>query len=585
MPITVPRASVTQAADDLKARDALLRGFPGSRVGHRQGRPSRHAHRSGAARHGRDVRQLPPEGTVAQARACGTTTPHGRLRRVLGRLEDEGYRRARSADDRDERRLIDASQKALERFDETMRELALLRYTEFERELGPLLTRFAVAETVRRMRDGRHPCVAGRDDDEHDRLDESGARADPDVRALAGRDARAWKTSRNSAATSRKRAGRSRRDRRRRAAAWNCRSSSSADRGRRRRRSLWRPSRQTFAGEVLASRRQRATEAVAASASSKINWELFDRGDGDVYLVRHGGGGQSGQGSRVAGRMRRSGDDAERFAAEAVNVAARTKTIDTAAFEPLLCAARRPGKAVSRIGSSSGRDRPGRRATWSTTRWAACCRCPAGATSSRSRSSTASTCSRPACAPTSASRCLAPTWTPSTASARTIEAALKPVNGARDVVAAPIMGKGYLQIDIDREKPARYGISRRGHSERDRSGPGRPGRHVHGREARPVSRCASAMPAPIARTRRAFGDCSSAPAAWRGANRPARRCLDAAAGRRCVRAIGARRPAKPRRAPPAHARDGHAADPAERRGRRPHRRRAGHDQERERPAA
>ena len=28
MPITVPRASVTQAADDLKARDALLRGFP-----------------------------------------------------------------------------------------------------------------------------------------------------------------------------------------------------------------------------------------------------------------------------------------------------------------------------------------------------------------------------------------------------------------------------------------------------------------------------------------------------------------------------------------------------------------------------
>src|SRR6201999_1099793 len=28
MPITVPRASVTESADDLKARDALLRGFP-----------------------------------------------------------------------------------------------------------------------------------------------------------------------------------------------------------------------------------------------------------------------------------------------------------------------------------------------------------------------------------------------------------------------------------------------------------------------------------------------------------------------------------------------------------------------------
>jgi Cu(I)/Ag(I) efflux system membrane protein CusA/SilA len=42
---------------------------------------------------------------------------------------------------------------------------------------------------------------------------------------------------------------------------------------------------------------------------------------------------------------------------------------------------------------------------------------------------------------------------------REIEAALKPVNGARDVIAAPIMGKGYVQIDIHREQAARYGIS------------------------------------------------------------------------------------------------------------------------------
>ncbi len=40
-----------------------------------------------------------------------------------------------------------------------------------------------------------------------------------------------------------------------------------------------------------------------------------------------------------------------------------------------------------------------------------------------------------------------------------IEAALKPINGARDVIASPIMGKGYLQIDIDRKAAARYGIS------------------------------------------------------------------------------------------------------------------------------
>ena len=40
-----------------------------------------------------------------------------------------------------------------------------------------------------------------------------------------------------------------------------------------------------------------------------------------------------------------------------------------------------------------------------------------------------------------------------------VEGALKPINGARDTIASPIMGKGYLQIDINREQAARYGIS------------------------------------------------------------------------------------------------------------------------------
>src|SRR5947199_6053764 len=40
-----------------------------------------------------------------------------------------------------------------------------------------------------------------------------------------------------------------------------------------------------------------------------------------------------------------------------------------------------------------------------------------------------------------------------------VEAALKPINGARDAIAAPVMGKGYLEIDINLEKAARYGVS------------------------------------------------------------------------------------------------------------------------------
>ena len=39
MPVTVPRASVTEAADDLKARDAMLRQFPEvEQVGGKAGR-------------------------------------------------------------------------------------------------------------------------------------------------------------------------------------------------------------------------------------------------------------------------------------------------------------------------------------------------------------------------------------------------------------------------------------------------------------------------------------------------------------------------------------------------------------------
>ena len=40
-----------------------------------------------------------------------------------------------------------------------------------------------------------------------------------------------------------------------------------------------------------------------------------------------------------------------------------------------------------------------------------------------------------------------------------VEAAVKPVPGARDAVAAPIMGKGYLDVTIDRQKAARFGVS------------------------------------------------------------------------------------------------------------------------------
>jgi Cu(I)/Ag(I) efflux system membrane protein CusA/SilA len=39
-----------------------------------------------------------------------------------------------------------------------------------------------------------------------------------------------------------------------------------------------------------------------------------------------------------------------------------------------------------------------------------------------------------------------------------VEQAIKPIRGAQDVIAEPVMGKGYLEIKIDREKAARYGV-------------------------------------------------------------------------------------------------------------------------------
>src|SRR5262249_25116672 len=73
-------------------------------------------------------------------------------RRMLAALEESGYvQPAPNADDRDSL-LNDATMGALSQFDETMRALALQRYREFEQELGPVLTRFVVVETIGGLR-------------------------------------------------------------------------------------------------------------------------------------------------------------------------------------------------------------------------------------------------------------------------------------------------------------------------------------------------------------------------------------------------------------------------------------------------
>lgn len=150
MPVTVPRASITQAADDLKARDALLRGFPEveSVIG-----------KSGRADTPTDPAPLDMVETFVNfrprefwpKRVLRFDDAVQQMTEVLRALEQQGFvQEAKSAADR--MSLInDATQKALERFDETQRELALLRYREFERLLAEKMIQFVIDSTIQQM--------------------------------------------------------------------------------------------------------------------------------------------------------------------------------------------------------------------------------------------------------------------------------------------------------------------------------------------------------------------------------------------------------------------------------------------------
>ncbi|HEY2827467.1 MAG TPA: efflux RND transporter permease subunit, partial [Pirellulales bacterium] len=166
MPITVPRASVTESADDLKARDALLRGFPEveSVVG-KAGRADTPTDPAPLDMVETFVNFRPkefwPKRVLRYKDAAAQTT------RVLDRLEANGFMlsalrggtvtttelstsKSRMTTDREEI-INNAAQKALERFDETMRLLAMRLYSDTERDLGPQLVRYAIEQLVQRM--------------------------------------------------------------------------------------------------------------------------------------------------------------------------------------------------------------------------------------------------------------------------------------------------------------------------------------------------------------------------------------------------------------------------------------------------
>ncbi len=340
MPVTVPRASVTQVADDLKARDALIRSFPEveSVVG-----------KAGRAETATDPapldmvetfinfrpRELWPKRVIRYADAERQT------RRALAVLEERGYLTPAGGDDRDSL-VNDAAQKALERFDEVMRELALRRFREIEKELGTT--------------------------------------ADADDARL-----RAWR------------------------------------------------------------------DRVKA-----VNWELFDRGtEAFTWFVTE----ELVKSARAKGLIDTApkGPQAERFAAEAMN-AQLGKPADTAALAPfgeLRVELEEPFRDKvffhPRTGGPKGDlvdDEMGR--VLQVPGWSNIFTQPI-----INRVEMLSTGVRTDIGV----KVFGPDLATVTKVCQQIEAALKPVPGARDVVAAPIMGKGYLEVTINRVKAGRFGVS------------------------------------------------------------------------------------------------------------------------------
>ncbi|HZN33714.1 MAG TPA: efflux RND transporter permease subunit, partial [Pirellulaceae bacterium] len=449
MPITVPRASVTQAADDLKARDALLRGFPEveSVIG-----------KAGRADTPTDPAPLDMVETFVNfrprelwpRRVLRYPDAAWQVERVLDRLIADGFIAPPAADDR--RNLVnDATQKAIERFDETQRELALRRYVEFENELESKLTRFAVGETLRLIRRGmkvklatpaaeeavvdrlageltpklgpwlsRQPTLvdAVRLSEELVRLLKERSAIPPDADALQLHEtgpAAVFSVARDLVGVRQK----------------------------------------TLAGELLASIERERDERWREHVRH-VNWELFDHGVESFTWYALEETVRAAQSASLLAKAAR-GAEAQRFAAAAlaVQLGRQGNAADVAPFQSLRETLEAPmRKRVFFWPRSHGTkgdlvdDEMSR--VLQVPGWSNIFTQPI-----INRIEMLSTGVRTDIGV----KVFGSDLETIDRVGKEIEAVLRPIRGAKDVVAAPIMGKGYIDIQIDRAAAARYGIS------------------------------------------------------------------------------------------------------------------------------
>jgi Cu/Ag efflux pump CusA len=443
MPITVPRASVTQAADDIKARDALLRQFPEieSVIG-KSGRADTPTDPAPLDMIETFVNFRPQELWPRRAMKFEDATLQTRV--ILAALEERGYvQPAPLADDRDAL-VNEAAMNTLTQFDETMRALALQRYREFERELGPVLTRFVVAETVHRFRAAGHlQEPAGADDDaEIDRL----------ARELAPSYGR-W-LARNPVLEDVTRITQAIAQRLAEPADALALKEDPVRTGLSLVAESLGATRKTFAGEVLKAVAKRRTDLWVEEIHRKVNWELFDRGVEAFTWAALEEIGRAAKGRALLGDAPH-GDEYVAFVEQATR-ARNGKDRDRQALEPFVALRGQLEKPFARK-LFLWRRTPGPKGdllqemdtVLQVPGWSNIWTQPIA-----NRIDMLSTGVRTQIGV----KVFGPDLETINQVCKEVEQALKPIRGAQDVIAEPIMGKGYLEIKIDREKAARYGV-------------------------------------------------------------------------------------------------------------------------------
>ena len=450
MPITVPRASVTQAADDLKARDALLRGFPEveSVVG-----------KSGRADTPTDPAPLDMVETFVNfrrkelwpKRVLRYADAEKQMEAVVTALAKNGFLLLPTELEDRGAFINGATQMALERFDETQRTLALARYQEVERDLQAVLTQFLVTGIVRNAGKAS-TLVLPKGSSELQLIKDLTNRLTPEygywlVHNPAPEDV----------------------DRLSRAVATSLKSQGIIDDeiaalelhptwGQAAARAVHDlfSSESTTLTSTLVDQLNHFLDAQWREAVHRINWELFDQGVEAFtwYALEESAKAAQTQNLTAAAKQ---GTSLDRFAEQALRgqlgelpdagvlqpfVALRDELVQPFAKRVFLWP-RTAGPTGDLVGDEMGRvlQVPG----WSNIFTQPIInRIDMLSTGVRTQIGI---------------KVFGPDLDTIDRVGKQVEAVLKPMNGARDAIAAPFMGKGYLEVNIDRERAARYGIS------------------------------------------------------------------------------------------------------------------------------